>query len=85
MREHQDNLGSRRVDLDNNKTAIDTFSYSAYGELTHTPDFNDYLASFTGKEYDATGFIYFNARYFNPGVGRFLMEDSVRDGGEKKI
>ena len=39
----------------------DKFTYSAYGEVTHVPSSNDYLASFTGKEYDATGLIYIDA------------------------
>ncbi len=75
-----DNLGSRRVVLDESGAVTDKFTYSAYGEVTHVPSSNDYLASFTGKEYDSTGLIYFNARYYDPVVGRFLTEDPSRDG-----
>lgn len=36
---------------------------------------------FTGKEDDgATGLYYYNARYYDPGVGRFINEDPVKDG-----
>jgi RHS repeat-associated protein len=41
---------------------------------------DDYLASYTGKEYDASGLIYFNARYYDPALGRFLAEDPSRQG-----
>ncbi len=33
-----------------------------------------------GKDYDATGLIYFNARYYDPTTGRFLTEDPSRKG-----
>jgi RHS repeat-associated protein len=36
--------------------------------------------SYTGKERDATGLYYFNARYYDPSVGRFITEDPARNG-----
>ncbi len=34
----------------------------------------------TGKEYDeATGLYYYNARWYDPGLGRFITEDPIRD------
>ena len=75
-----DNLGSRRVVLDASGSVLDRFSYSAYGEVTHVTGSNSSLASFTGKGYDATGLIYFNARYYDPATGRFITEDPSRDG-----
>ena len=54
--------------------------YSAYGEKEHGPQPHEFLASFSGKEYDGTGLIYFNARYYDPKTGRFLSEDPARDG-----
>jgi RHS repeat-associated protein len=36
--------------------------------------------SYTGKEEDATGLYYFNARYYDPSIGRFITEDPARDG-----
>lgn len=58
------------------------FRYSAWGEKTWVDGSSgdDLLASFTGKEYDATGLLYFNARYYDPIVGRFLTEDPSRKG-----
>ena len=37
---------------------------------------------FTGKDYDSdTGLYYFNARWYDAGIGRFITEDPARDGG----
>lgn len=37
--------------------------------------------TFTGKQQDdPTGLYYFNARYYDPNLGRFISEDPVRDG-----
>jgi RHS repeat-associated protein len=50
--------------------------YSAYGEKElKPPQPHEFLSSFSGKEYDGTGLIYFNARYYDPATGRFLSED----------
>jgi RHS repeat-associated protein len=54
--------------------------YSAYGEKEHSPQPHEFLSSFSGKEYDGTGLIYFNARYYDPATGRFFSEDPARDG-----
>ena len=55
----------------------DTYSYTAYGELTaRTGDTeNHYL--YTGEYYDgASGLYYLRARYMNPGTGSFISMDS---------
>lgn len=41
---------------------------------------SDSIRSYTGKDYDASGLIYFNARYYDPTTGRFLTEDPSRQG-----
>ena len=41
----------------------------------------DERVRFTGKDYDeVTGLYYFNARWYDPQLGRFTSEDPVRDG-----
>ncbi len=77
-----DNLGSRRVVWNADGTVKVKFSYSAWGQFSRVGGVagDEWLASFTGKEYDATGLIYFNARYYDPVVGRFLTEDPSRKG-----
>jgi RHS repeat-associated protein len=77
-----DNLGSRRVVWNEDGTVKVKFAYSAWGEFSRVGGAaaDEWLASFTGKEYDATGLLYFNARYYDPALGRFLTEDPSRKG-----
>ena len=38
--------------------------------------------TFTGQKRDATGLMYYNARYYDPALGTFISPDSmVPDGG----
>lgn len=77
---YMDYLGSRRVVIDaSSGTATNRYRYSAWGVATQDFGSDDYR-SFTGKQYDATGLIYFNARYYDPVTGRFLTEDPARKG-----
>jgi RHS repeat-associated protein len=40
-----------------------------------------FKASFTGKQVDSdTGLYYFNARWYDSELGRFVTEDPARDG-----
>ena len=72
-----DNLGSRRAITDSAGNVEEQFEYSIWGEVTSgSPS----QASFTGKGYDGTGLVYFNARYYDSAIGRFLTEDPSRKG-----
>ena len=75
-----DQLGSIRVVYDDDGVVEDNFTYSAYGEKEHTTQTHEFLSLFTGKQYDASGLMYFNARYYTPSTGRFVTEDPMRDG-----
>ncbi|MGA2641282.1 MAG: peptidoglycan DD-metalloendopeptidase family protein, partial [Spirochaetia bacterium] len=79
---YNDDLGSRRAVISSLDVLLDSFTYSSWGVATHQsgPTSDSYLASFTGKSYDDTGLIYFNARYYDPTTGRFLTEDPSRQG-----
>ncbi len=80
----QDNLGSRRAVTDTAGTVKAKIDYAVWGGSTVT-NYNGYDGSqdvsYTGKERDATGLYYFNARYYDCVAGRFYSEDPVRDGG----
>jgi RHS repeat-associated protein len=36
--------------------------------------------NYTGQILDATGLLFYNARYYDPGIGRFLSADTVVPG-----
>ncbi|WP_161668779.1 RHS repeat-associated core domain-containing protein [Kallotenue papyrolyticum] len=36
--------------------------------------------NYTGQRRDSTGLLYYHARYYDPGLGRFLSADSVVPG-----
>ncbi|MBI9100648.1 MAG: hypothetical protein JEY91_19405, partial [Spirochaetaceae bacterium] len=52
-----------------------------FGEETGESGFQDRDGFYTGKKIDRdTGLYYFNARWYDPGLGRFITEDPVKDG-----
>jgi RHS repeat-associated protein len=76
-----DHLQSRIVVLNASGAVEETISYSSWGVSSSSVNgANSPNASFTGKKADASGLYYFNARYYDSVVGKFLMEDSLRSG-----
>ncbi len=73
-----DHLGSTRIVMDSAGNC--TYNeYAPFGEDFLTANAERY--KFTGKEDDgATGLYYYNARYYDPAVGRFISEDVAKDG-----
>ncbi len=72
-----DGFGSTRQLLDGAGVVTDTFAFDGFGNLVArtgtTP--NQYL--YRGEALDAgTGMYYLRARWYRPGLGRFLTEDS---------
>jgi len=56
-------------------TVDSTISYFPFG-LTGTGSVNT-TKEFTGQRLDATGLYYYNARYYDPQIGRFISPDSA--------
>jgi RHS repeat-associated protein len=75
-----DHLGSAIAVLDEARNLLSTTDYSAFGE---SGDVSPILAPiYTGKQWDAdAGLYYFNARWYDPELGRFTTEDPIKDGG----
>ncbi|MBU7025275.1 MAG: hypothetical protein HXS40_14025, partial [Theionarchaea archaeon] len=71
---HTDHLGSTRLVTDATKTVIEDIRYHPFGEPVAT-DEESHL--YTGKERDSTGFYYYEARYYDPELGRFLTRDPL--------
>jgi len=73
---HSDHLGSTSAMTDEDGEVVEKQKNLPFGELLEGSE----KYGFTGKERDETGLQYFGARYYNPGSGRFLSVDSVKDG-----
>jgi RHS repeat-associated protein len=56
------------------------YKYESFGKTEMTLDDGHGAANpfrYTGRELDETGDYYYRARYYDPGVGRFVSEDSI--------
>ncbi len=78
---HTDHLGTTETITNASGTVVWDASYEAYGKLVHENGTVSFKASFTGKQVDSdTGLYYFNARWYDSELGRFVTEDPARDG-----
>jgi RHS repeat-associated protein len=76
-----DALGSP-VALTDTAGAVQTsYSYEPFGKATSTGASTTSSYQFTGRETDATGLMYFRARYHSPTYGRLFSQDPIGLGG----
>jgi RHS repeat-associated protein len=72
---HQDSLGSTSTMSASDGTSISSIAYLPFG-ATRTGTINT-DKEFTGQRLDGTGLYYYNARYYDPQIGRFISPDST--------
>ncbi len=77
---HPNHVGSIKLITDKDGNRVGEYFYSPYGEIqsgfSSGTDISKY--KYTGQQEDAsTGLYYYKARFYDPGVGRFLTADSV--------
>ncbi|HWC02779.1 MAG TPA: RHS repeat-associated core domain-containing protein [Methylomirabilota bacterium] len=64
----------------------DVLHLRPFGTTTSTGQSNANPSKFTGREDDGTGLYYYRARYYHPGLHRFIREDPLRFlGGESNF
>ncbi len=84
---HPDHLGSTAYLTDSSGKIVTRMNYTPYGETAGTvkPSKNIFSQKFTGQADDGvkTGLMYYNARFYDPVVGRFLSADSIVPDAEK--
>ena len=77
---HQDGLGSVVALSTQTGTTAASQRFDAWGNKTASsgtvPQYG-----YTGREPDATGFVYYRARYYDPSMGRFTQRDPSGFGG----
>jgi RHS repeat-associated protein len=77
---HTDHIGSIRKITDQQGQEVWNADYAAFGTQEHRNGSIDELHSFTGKELDQdTGLYYYNARWYDSELGRFISEDPATD------
>jgi RHS repeat-associated protein len=59
------------------------YAYDPYGNVTQTDTSTGYTNpyQYTGREADTASLYYYRARYYSPGMGRFIGEDPIGFGG----
>ena len=76
---HSDHLGGSNIITDSSGNLVQHVQYSPYGEIDYELNLGvsvNYL--FTGQEFDReAGLYYYNARYYDPEIGRFIQPDTI--------
>jgi RHS repeat-associated protein len=76
-----DALGST-VALADGAGAVQTqYTYEPFGNTTFSGAVSTNAFQYTGRENDSTGMYYYRARYYHPGLQRFVAEDPIEFAG----
>jgi RHS repeat-associated protein len=76
-----DALGSSLALTDASGTVQTEYIYEPFGKTSSTGASNISSYQYTGRENDGTGLYYYRARYYHPGLQRFISEDPIRFRG----
>jgi len=75
---HPDHQGSTRVVTNASGTRVDDIAYHPFGETRQEIGTNPVNHMYTGQELDSeTGLYNYNARLYDPDLGRFMTPDSI--------
>ncbi len=78
---HTDHLGSVVAVTDESGGLLWSNEYETFGGLSSSFNTFKHANKYTGKDFDEdTGLYYFNARWYDPELGRFISEDPIKDG-----
>jgi RHS repeat-associated protein len=72
-----DSLGSTLALTDSGGTVLTSYTYDPFGQTTATGAASPNPFQYTGRENDGTGLYYYRARYYHPGLSRFISEDPL--------
>jgi len=76
---HADHLGSSSLMTDYNGSLVSQqYGYRCFGSERFALSWPSFTCRFTGQPYDAeTGLYYYQSRYYDPELGRFIQPDSI--------
>ncbi|MCC6627817.1 MAG: RHS repeat-associated core domain-containing protein, partial [Chloroflexi bacterium] len=76
---HGDHLGSVSAATSSSGAVVNVQTYTPWGEV-RTGDIPQTTRDFTGQRRDGTGLLFYQARYYDPGLGLFLSPDPAAPG-----
>ena len=77
---HTDPLGTIKALTDTNGQVVKTFEHEPFDRESMETGALEDESCFTGKRLYSTSLYYFNARYYDPTIGRFISADPARQG-----
>lgn len=79
---HADGLGSITSLTDHKAKVVQSYEYTAFGEMKHHGGKVKQPYTYTGREWDKeTGLYFYRARYYDPYAGRFISQDPIGFAG----
>ncbi len=72
-----DALGSTLALANASQALTTSYTYEPYGKTTTSGAATGNAFAYTGRENDGTGLYYYRARYYHPGIARFVSEDPI--------
>ncbi|MBI2860491.1 MAG: RHS repeat-associated core domain-containing protein [Chloroflexi bacterium] len=72
---HQDHLTGTALVTSDNGTLVGSIKYTPYGSQRSSTGTIETDKKFTGQRLDLTGLYYYNARYYDTEIGRFISPD----------
>lgn len=79
---HGDQLGSVSVVTSASGAVVSRQEYTPWGEVRAGGTGQQTALDFTGQRKDASGLLYYHARYYDPALARFLSADTAPPGKE---
>jgi len=74
---HQDHLSGTSVTTDSSGAVVASIKYFPFGVCRNSQGNLDTDKLFTGQRLDDTGLYYYNARYYDATIGRFISADTI--------
>ena len=78
---HSDNLGSISLATNSSQGVVSQQEFDPWGKV-RSGNVSQTSMNYTGQKLDGTGLLFYNARYYDPGIGRFSSADTITTGGQ---
>ena len=76
-----DNVGNITSVIDNQGNTVNTYAYSPFGDLIVEEEQVELNIGFNTKYEDESGLTYYNNRYYDSELGRFISQDPIFEEG----